>query len=46
MIRVSCLWLRPGILAERAARVGSTTLSVYLKIRGLVSEKKLEDDQY
>jgi hypothetical protein len=41
MIRVRCLWLRPGILAERVAREGGSTPSEYLQICGCVSDEPI-----
>jgi hypothetical protein len=39
MIRVRCLRLRPGILAEKMAREGGTRRSAYLEICARVSEE-------
>ena len=39
MIRVRCLWLRPGIIAERVARERGSTRSAFLVICAPVSEE-------
>jgi hypothetical protein len=39
MMRARCLWLRPGILAERVARERGSARSAYLDVCALVSEE-------
>jgi hypothetical protein len=36
---LTCLWLRPGIIAERVTREGGSARSAYLEVFALVSEE-------